>query len=105
MCRCKHCGFNNPDDVGNCLNCERDLPASLREVKENIEAVKSAFKGDWSKVTQRSVDDFISDKKSSLKYKFHPVWILRVRLFRLKQSAIGCLAVFIIIFILVLIVF
>lgn len=87
--KCKYCGFKNPPDISDCLFCHRDLLMTVGEFKEGIETLKKAAKGDWSEVAKEGVDDFVGDQVSSLKYRFHPVWILKVKLHHLKQSLIS----------------
>lgn len=84
--KCRHCGFKNPVDVGECLVCKRDLPTTVGEFKEGIEAIKKATKGDWSGVAKKTVDEVVGERVTPLKYKFHPVWFLKIKLHRLKMA-------------------
>lgn len=92
--RCQHCGFKNPPDVKDCLFCHRDLPVTKEEFKKGIEAIKKATTGDWSGIAKKTRDDFVQGQVSSIKYRFHPIWILRLKLYRLKQSLISLFWVF-----------
>jgi len=89
--KCQHCGFKNPPDVGDCLVCHKDLPITRGEFREGMQALGKAVKGDWSGVAKKSVDDFVGEQVSSLKYRFHPVWWLKVKLHHLNQSLISLL--------------
>jgi len=95
--KCRFCGFKNPADVADCLVCHKDLPTTVGEFKEGVETLGKAVRGDWGGVAKKGVDEVIGDRVSSLKYRFHPVWFLKVKLHRLKMALINLFWVFAII--------
>ena len=84
--KCPHCGFKNPSDIGDCLVCKKNLPTSRVEFKEGVEAIKKATKGDWSGVAKKTVDEAVGSQVSSLKYRFHPVWLAKVKIHKIKRG-------------------
>jgi hypothetical protein len=99
---CKQCGFKNPTDVGDCLVCRRSLPITVGEFRQRVDTLKRATKGDFSGVAEHTADEVVGNVLSKVKYRFHPLWILKIKLFRMKQSAISCLWIFGILAILVI---
>jgi hypothetical protein len=99
MRKCKYCGFENPEDVGECLNCQKELPRTKKELQESWKTAKAALKGDWDKVAKKGIDDYVGDQKSAIKYKFHPVWILKVKFFRFKKTVKVIFIILVILFI------
>lgn len=87
--KCKYCGFKNPVDVGDCLFCHRDLPMTVGEFKEGIERLEDLAEGKVGKVGQEGAKDYVGEVVSSVKYRFHPVWWLKVKLHRLKMTLIN----------------
>lgn len=83
--QCRHCGFKNPPDIGECLVCKKDLPTTVGEFKEGVEALTKAVKGDWSGVAKKGVDEFVGDRVTPWKYRFHPIWFLKIKLHRLRM--------------------
>lgn len=67
------------------------------EFKEGIDTLEKVVKGDWGGVARKGVDDFVGDRVSSLKYRFHPLWWLKVKLHRLKMALINIFWIFAII--------
>lgn len=92
--KCPHCSFKNPSDVGDCLICHRDLPITRTEFKERIENAKRAVKGDFSGIAKSTTEEMVTETVSSIKYRFHPLWIIRVKLHKLKQAFISLLWIF-----------
>lgn len=92
--RCPHCGFKNPSDVGDCLYCHQDLPETVAEAKEAWKTLENAAEGRWGEVGRKLGEDVVAGQVSSLKYRFHPVWFVKVRLYRLKQAFITLIWVF-----------
>lgn len=90
MKKCRHCGFLNPEDIGDCLNCSYNLPMSGSERKETWNMIKEAANKRWNRVVGKAGNGISEEVKRSVKYKYHPVWFLKVKLFRLKQSFISC---------------
>jgi len=98
---CRFCGFNNPPDAGDCLYCHRSLPATIGQVKETLKNFNDISQGNLSQVGQRIGGNLVADQVSSLKYRFHPVWFLKLKFHGLKKTLIN---VFWIIFIIGLLV-
>lgn len=67
---------------------------TVGEFREGVEVLKRAAKGDWTGVAKKGVEDVVGEQVSSIKYRFHPIWILRLKLHRLKQSFVSLLWVF-----------
>jgi hypothetical protein len=88
--------------VGDCLVCHRSLPITVGEFRERVDTLKRATRGDVSGIAEHAAGEMVGDVVSGMKYRFHPLWILKVKLFRMKQSAVSCLWIFGIIAILVL---
>jgi hypothetical protein len=84
--KCPHCGFKNPADVGECLVCKKDLPTTTAEIREGIEAIKRATKGDWGGVAKKTIDETVDGQVSSLKYRFHPVWLVKAKVHKIKRA-------------------
>jgi hypothetical protein len=95
--KCRYCGFKNPLDINRCLSCGKELPTSVKEFKEGMEALGKAVKGDWSGVAKGTQDEFVKDQVSPLKYRYNPVWVVKTKLHRLKQSVITIFWIFAII--------
>jgi len=94
---CRYCQFKNPPDIGECLACGRKLPTTIGEVKEAFKDLGDLASGEWGKVGERKAKGFAKEQVSSLKYRFHPLWILKVKLHRLKQSLVTTFRIFAII--------
>lgn len=95
--QCRYCGFKNPPEIDECLACHKKLPMTVGEFKEGVEVLEKAVKGDWGGVAKKSVDDFVGDKVSTVKYRFNPIWVLKVKLHRLKQALTNIFWIFAII--------
>jgi hypothetical protein len=92
--KCKHCGFRNPPDVGDCLFCHRDLPITVGEAKEAWKNLSDLARGKVGQVGVRVVKEEVGALASSVKYRFHPRWILKIKLHRLKRTLIDLVWVF-----------
>lgn len=92
--KCRHCGFKNPPEINDCLVCHKDLPTTVGEVKEAWGKLEKLSKGEVGGVAGEVVKDYVGETVSSLKYRFHPLWFLKVRLHRLKMAIIDILWVF-----------
>lgn len=87
--RCHSCGFRNPPDVGECLVCHRDLLATTVEVRQAFKNLSDLAQGKIGEAGTRAAKDFAQEEVSAIKYRFHPLWILKVKLHRLKQALIS----------------
>jgi len=97
MKKCRYCGFENPDTASDCLQCGKDLPKTAKEAKDAFETLGAAIRGEWGKVGRKTSEDFVKGRVEEAKLHLNPLWWLRVKLFRLKQAAIGCLIIWLII--------
>jgi hypothetical protein len=98
MKKCRHCGFENPDSANRCLSCgSSDLPASVPDLAETKEMLRDLTSGDVGGAAGRITRGIVQGEVEEAKLRLNPLWWLRVRLFRLKQSVIGCLAILLIV--------
>jgi len=104
MKKCRHCGFENPDSANRCLNCGAgDLPTSAEEIGEAREFFGDLSRGDFGGAAGRMAKGIVTSEVEHVTTRLNPLWWLRVKLFRFKQAVIGCLAIFLIVAICVLI--
>jgi hypothetical protein len=71
---------------------------TVGEVKEAWKNLGDLTQGKVGEVGVRVAKEEVGEMVSSVKYRFHPVWILKVKLFRLKQRLVELVWIFGIIF-------
>lgn len=99
--QCRHCGFKNPIDVGDCLYCRRSLLTTIGDAKKAFRTIGNIAKGQWAEAGKQIGGNLVTDQVSSLKYRFNPGWFIKLKLHGLKKAVIGIFWFFLIIIILV----
>jgi len=61
---------------------------TIGEVKEAWERLGKLSKGEVGGVAVDAGKDYVGEVVSSVKYRFHPVWWLRIKIHRLKKALV-----------------
>lgn len=93
MRKCRHCGFNNPDGADKCLQCGYDLPITVGEAKKAFSVFGDMASGRWKSAGKKVAEGVVEEKVKDLKVRANPLWWLKVKVFRAKQSCITCLII------------
>lgn len=73
------------------------MPTSAEEVTEAREFFGDLSRGDVGGAAGRMARGVAKSEVEHLGTRFNPFWWLRVKVFRFKQAVIGCLAIFLIV--------
>lgn len=93
MKKCRYCGFKNPDNVSECLQCGRDLPVTVAEAKKAFSVLGDLAKGDVGAAGKKVAEGVVQDTVENFRVRYNPIWWLKIKIFRFKQSCITCLVI------------
>ena len=105
MKKCFRCGFTNPDDVDECLYCQRKLEKSVAEAQEGLNFLKNLANKNWAGAGTQALEGAFKKSTAKARYAYDPVWQLKLRMFRLRKKIISFFWFVIVMGVLILIAF